>query len=312
MSMGNVKNYILNEDGNYQEYDKMQEDFINPEDLPNEINKALKYNPFLLTHNPNINSEIDSIEEFYININDESKEFGSVIRDDSFSKSNKKRFVKKQLKKWKKEAFQNLKKLIEETKNKFLNTHSERYRKINGYQLFYLILSVILSLLCVFNTLQFINDNIIETIVIIITFALSLVCFVFTFIQHLKIYKFDSELAYHFNEYEIYYKSSKKKIKKSYKKIIKYYAKGYLNSHFQKDPYSIKGIYIDMNTFEKIQANDKEIIKIYNNILKENNGINIFYRLPLICSYVLIALNGGYMVVMLLIHIYKLIFMKGE
>jgi hypothetical protein len=94
--------------------------------------------------------------------------------------------------------------------------------------------------------------------------------------------------------------------------MIKYYSKSYLNNHFEKDPYPINNIYIDMKTFERIQANNKDIIKIYNNILKENTGFNIFYHIPLILSYLLVTLNGGYVVIMILIHIYKLIFMKGE
>jgi cytochrome b subunit of formate dehydrogenase len=67
-----------------------------------------------------------------------------------------------------------------------------------------------------------------------------------------------------------------------------------------------------MKTFEEIQKNDKVIIDIYKEIVIENKGLNINYRLPLILSYVLITLNGVFMIVMILIHIYKLIFMKGE
>ena len=56
MNKGKVKNYVLDENGNYHEVDNSQEDlekiyYINPEDLPNEIKKALQNNPFLLTHN---------------------------------------------------------------------------------------------------------------------------------------------------------------------------------------------------------------------------------------------------------------------
>ncbi len=317
MNKGKVKNYVLDENGNYHEVDNSEEDlekiyYINPEDLPNEIKKALKNNPFLLTHNPNIKAEIESVEEFYETINEEQKPLSYIIRDDSFSKKHKKRFLKKQFRKWKKEAFNNLKGLIEETKNRFLNTHSERYKKINSNQIFYLIFSLSLSLLYMFGVFKFIEDNKIDNIIGISTIILSIICLTFTFLQKFKISKFDTELINHFNEYERYYKISKRKISKNYKKMIKYYSKSYLNNHFGKDPYPIKNIYIDMKTFERIQANNKDIIKIYNNILKENTGFNIYYHIPLILSYLLVTLNGGYVIIMILIHIYKLIFMKGE
>ena len=202
--------------------------------------------------------------------------------------------------------------MIEDDKKNFLENHQERFKKINGFQLFYLMVSFVLSVLLLCDVFEFVGASMFGNIISIITIVLSIVCFVLTFIQHNKIHMFDTELNGHFNKYEKFLKVNKKKINSNYKRVVKYYSKGYINNHFKKDPYHIKNIYIDMKTFEEIQKNDKVIIDIYKEIVIENKGLNINYRLPLILSYVLITINGGFMIVMILIHIYKLIFMKVE
>ena len=317
MKKGKVKTYVIDNNGNYKLLDEFEEkavfkESILPEELPNKINEALHDNPFLLINNEQIRNQIESIEEFYINQENNEIKLNEIIRDDSINKKQKKHILNEQFKIWKKESIEVLNTIADENEKQFTKTKPEKFKIINDVNIFFLIVSLILSLTMISNIFNFIQKNVLTTIIIVITIIFVILSFVLTFIQSDKIKKYDTCVKEHFQQLRLYTNKSTKQIKRNYKKLKKYYSNKYKNNMFLKEPYNISNIYIDMKTYNDLKNDNKNILETYNIILKEQEGLNIYYNIPRFSSYFLMIINSGYFIIMLLIYLYKLIFTKGE
>jgi len=316
MRKGKVKTYTLDENGNYKLYDENLDDtkldVISPEELPKKIEESLHLNPFLSITNIQIQSNIESIEEFYIKYKNEELQLKDVIRDDSISKKVKKQLLKKQFKLWKNDAVITLTDVTMENEKQFLKSKPEKFKVIKSINIFYLVLTIVLTLFLIIDIFNFINKNILTGTIFASTLILSTISIVLTIIQKNKIKRYENNIQNHFQSIKKYSTKITKNIIKKYRKLKKYYSKNYHNNMFMKKPYEINKLVIDMNQFKKLKNDNNDILKDYELIIKENKGFNIYYHFPLFMSYFLMILNVGYIIIMLLIYLYKLIFMKGE
>ena len=315
MRKGKVKTYVINDDGKYELLSGEQlekENQISSEDLPKEINKILHTNPFLLTSNRNITSYIEIIEEFYITYQENEYTIESIVRDETKTKKWKKKLLIKNYRQWKKEALIILKNKNKTKREKFLTDNSERYKTIKAANIFYLLLSSALSALMFFDLLEFVSKNKVTTISFWITIIISAISLFFTILQSNKNKRYENIVNDYFEKQEKIVNKNIKAIKRNYRKLKKYYSKNYINNVFESKSYDIKNVIIDMSKLDSLEKDNKFLKDSYQKILKENKGFNIFYHLPCVMSYVLIFFNGSYVLIMLLIRLYKLIFMKGE
>lgn len=317
MGKGNVKTYVLNDNGNYDLYDKKNEElekvnYISPEDLPKEIDKALHTNPFLLISNKNITENISLIEEFYVTYKNENITLDNLIRDDSIKKRVKKQTIKRNFKNWKKESIDFLSSKSKMCKENYDKTHPERYKQIKPLNLFFLIVSLILSLIIIFEVFSFIVKNKLSLVISIVTIVVTTISIVLVIIQNCKNNNYDKLVEEYFDKQKKIIKKCYKHIKKQYRKLKKYYSKGYINNLFKKAPYKLKNVYVDMDVINSLDKYSNDIIENYKKIEKENRRLSIYYHFPLVSSYFLVTLNGGFIIIMLLIKLFNLIFMKGE
>lgn len=312
MRKGNVKEYVLNNNGEYELVsDENQEN--TEKSIPEDTKKILHTNPFLAKITEQNKKYIGSIEDFFILHNDEELQLKDLIRSDSFTKKQKKSIFIKQHNKWVKEAKEYIEKIEIESIKNINNASINKCKNIKFRHKFYLITGIIISLMLLLNAIPIIKitNNIIE-MVIVAMIVLGVFSILLTIIQRRNYYKYKRNLKYHNNSHKKIFKKLNRQLSQNFNFVKKYYLTGYKKNIFSKPQLKINQIKVNNKNLSNIEESIEKFSKQINTILNQNKGLNIYYHIPLLSSYIIILFSGGYLIYELIIYLYKLLFMKGE
>lgn len=320
MRKGNIKIYDFNYDGKYELKEQLDEkDFIamsnqkitNNQLITEKLNQELFYNPFLCEIDINNSDLTLNVEDLYIMNNNSSCTFASIIRSDYYSKKEKKKIANKQFKKWEEIIAIKLNDLFKKSSSILQLSKKCEFAQINLLNKFLLIIGIIIPIILLLNWIPFINfDNKICKLMAISIICLSILGFICCYLFEQKKHIYNNKLSKH--------KSIHKKLKRVLKKfktnkklLEKYYKSGYKNNQFMKQPLPIKFVNIDEDNLYTIENSIDEMQKYLNT--NDNNKISsISYYIATWLSYIVSITSGGYIFIMILVYLFKIIFMKGE
>lgn len=320
MRKGNIKVYDFNYDGKYELSEQLDEkEFLaksneklaNNQLIKDKLNQELFYNPFLCEINIDNSDIILNIEDLYIMNNNSSCTFASIIQSNYYTKREKKKIIKKQIKKWENEVEIKLNELLKKSTLILQISKKSDFLEVNFLNKFLLLMGIVIPVILLFNCLSFINfNNKINKICAVIVIFLSLLGFLFCYLQNKQKRIYNDKISNH----KVIHKRIKeilRKFKKNSNLLEKYYKSGFKNNQFIKQPLPIKFIQIDENNLQTIENSIDDIQKYYNT--NENNKVSSFsYYMAKFLSYFVSITSGGYIVIMLLVYLFKIIFMKGE
>lgn len=260
----------------YEIYDQEVVQKINGQEVDDLVKKVfLKGNPFLYNLN-NSNMGIVSIEEYQVLFKGEEKTFGEVVHNRDYSKFKRKRFVKKTLKKWKKDYLKTRDKTIEENLGavELINEiNTLKFNKVLKLSLiFILILIILISVISSYKYDFFVKNEFMYNINEIISDCFMKNEFI-RIINNISIYLLTTTLIYSafYNvcskDFRNFYKTSKKVLtnahyhlardyKKKYINVKKYYLNG-INKNIICTPYDIRLVgegKINLKMFEDISS----------------------------------------------------------
>ncbi len=311
MKKGQVKTYVLNSDGEYvlltSDEDYIDDEEIDTENLPENIQMMLHSNPFLLEESQITKKYINSIEEFYIYYGNKEVTLDSIVRDDIFEKKIKLKIIRKHFKLWKKDASQYIKKSVVEKKENLADISSNKLKILSPINKFLLFIGIVLSILLIGNVFTFFEYKKIGMIISIAVLVVNLCAFLIIYLQSNKLKEYKSKLKIFNNKHWHIYKKIKSNLKVKYRKLKRYYLDGYKNNMFTKEAYSFKNINIDIKEINSLIELHNQIIKSYNSI-GNYKRINVYYHIPLIITYLSTISIFTYVIAMLLIYIYNMIF----
>ena len=321
MRKGNIKIYNFNTKGKYVlaeeiDYDKYISDnsLKNDESFNELLDKELYKNPFLF--NLNIDYKIDlsvSVESFYIKHNSKDCTFESLIRSDYYSTREKKKIINKIIKEWGLEINNKIDETLINNKELVKKANKYEFKTLSFTHKFLLLLGLILPLLVLYNVISFINTNhIIYKIFGICLIVLALFGYILGFMQSRIERNFRNSVDKHCRLVKVNSKKLQQKFKKNKRLLKKYYNSGYIHDQFMKEPLSIDEVQIGGNKLIEIEESMEKLKANYQAILDNTNKPNLNYKIAVLLSYFLPLFSGGFIIIMLLIHIFKLIFMKGE
>lgn len=320
MRKGNIKIYDLNFAGKYKLSERLDEkEFVtksneklaNNQLIKEKMSQELFYNPFLCEINIDNSDIILNVEDLYIMNNNSSCTFASIIQSDYYTKREKKKIVKKQIKKWKNDVAIKLNELFKKSTSILQISKKADFLEVNFLNKFLLLIGIVIPVILLLNCLPFISfDNKINKICAVIIIFLSLLGFVFCYFQNKQKRIYIDKISNH----KVIHKRIKeilRKFKKNSNLLEKYYKSGYKNNQFIKQPLPIKFVQIDEDNLQIIENSIDDIQKYYNT--NENNKVSSFsYYMAKFLSYFVSITSGGYIVIMLLVYLFKIIFMKGE
>lgn len=260
----------------YEIYDQSIVQKINGQEVDESVKKVfLRGNPFLYNLN-NANMGITTIEEYFVSFENEEKTFGEVIHDRDYSKFKRKRFVKRTLKKWKKDYLKTRDKTIEENLGAVeligeINTL--KFRKlVRFFLIVILVLIVLITTLSTGKYLFELKSKFLYDLSNIIIYAFSKYKFI-RIINNLSIYLLIITLIYSafYNvvsrDFRDFYNTSKSVLsnahfhlardyKKKYKNVRKYYLSS-INRNLITVPYDIRLVgegKTNLKMFEEISS----------------------------------------------------------
>lgn len=320
MRKGNIKIYDLNFAGKYKLSERLDEkEFVtksneklaNNQLIKEKMSHELFYNPFLCEINIDNSDIILNVEDLYIMNNNSSCTFASIIQSDYYTKREKKKIVKKQIKKWENSVEIKLNELLKKSTSILQISRKSDFLEVNFLNKFLLVIGIIIPIILLFDCFPFITfDNKINKLCAIIVIFLSLLGFVFCFFQEKEKRIYNDKLSKH----KVIHKKIKnalRKFKKNRNLLEKYYKSGYKNNQFVKQSLPIKFVQIDEDNLQTIENSIDDIQKYYGT--NDNNKISsCSYYMAKFLSYFVSIASGGYVVIMLLVYLFKIIFMKGE
>lgn len=246
---------------------------INDSGIREEVKKLLHTNPFMYNiKNPDI--KITSIEEYYIDVYNETQAFGSVIRGSVYKESKKIKFTKKAFKKWKQDFIVSKDRILNPDNEKVQIKDAYVFKKIKFWH--YLLLGLIFIFLTfilykpglVWTSLGsktwFIkltnginqalsNNNII--FLINITLITTIIGLLFA-----SIYNRIVKEHHRFNvERFILYKNANKQVDKEFKKKFKFSRKYYLKN-IHKDKFAYAPLTVEETAIENVDLQAIEAI----------------------------------------------------
>lgn len=310
-----VKTYQLDASGNYNLIDdEALDETNNMQIIDNEtINKEILYtNPFLFNIEKSNGCYVASIEDFYLQDNNQAYNMGLILRNDELKKRKRNKIVKKNFKRWKKEINDRLQFVLTNANNKLLEASSNKVIGVKFINKLLLIVSIVICLLLLFNTIKIINPlGKVLKIITIVIMLLGIIGLVLSIIQEFKNYSYKKSINVHKSKLHKYEKEIIRAYKHNYKNTYGYYKKGMKKQIFNNAPLTMDKIVIGGDKIDYIEkstiiVNDKYM----KNIIKKE-GFYITYQVPIFLSYVLSILSGGYLIVELVIALIKHI-MKGE
>lgn len=321
MRKGNVKIYNFNKKGKYElvdeiDYDKYLLNSSSDNDVSfNELlDKELYKNPFLF--NCNLEHRIDiniSIESFYITHNSKSCTFESIVRSDYYSSREKKKIINKIIKNWGTEINNKIDETLIKSKELIKSANKYEFKTLNPVHKLLLIIGLILPILLLYGVISFIDcSHFIYKIIGISLIGLSLIGYILGYMQSRIERNFRYNVDKHCKLTKINSKKLQQKFKKNKRILKKYYNNGYIHNQFSKDPLLIEEIQIGVDKLIEIEESMENLNANYKAILKNKDKPNFSYKIAAALSYILPLISGGYIVIMLLIYVFKLIFMKGE
>ena len=168
-----VKTYQLDASGNYNLIDdEALDETNNMQIIDNEtINKEILYtNPFLFNIEKSNGCYVASIEDFYLQDNNQAYNMGLILRNDELKKGKRNKIIKKNFKRWKKEINDRLQFVLTNANNKLLEASSNKVIGVKFINKFLLIVSIVICLLLLFNTIKIIKPlgNVFKIITIVI------------------------------------------------------------------------------------------------------------------------------------------------
>ncbi len=317
MGKGNVKIYNFNHDGDYvlsDELDSKNHNSLEEAKIENiEINDELYINPFLFQINAFNSNYITSVENFYIKLNDSSLTFGNIVRNDSYSKKEKKKMIKNTINHWIEDANREIDKVFLNSDETIKLGKQNKLLKVKFINIILLLIGIIIPIILLLNIIPIINfTGKIYIISASSLIMLSILGIVFSIVQARKYKSFMNKINEHNQLHRKFYKKIRKRFKRNKKRIIKYYKKGFKKNKFLKDPLDIKEVQLGGEMLLQIKESSKDIQNSYKTILEQKSRNNFCYYIAKLLSYITSMISGGYIVVMLIIHILKLLFVKGE
>lgn len=296
-----VEDNLLSEFENYQVYDEKT------------VNKEVLYtNPFLFNIEKSNGCYVSSIEDFYLQDKNQTYNMGLVLRSGELRKGTRNKIVKKNFKRWKKEIKDRLNFVFRNANNKINEANSTKVIGVHFINKLLLLISMVICVLLLTNVIKVINPlNKVLKIITIIVFSISMIGLILSTIQDCRNHSYKNSIKVHKSKMNKYEKEVEKAFKNKYSKAYKYYKKGMRKQIFNNAPLTMDQIVIGGDKIDYIEkstiiVNDKYM----KNIIKKD-GFYLTYQVPIILSYVLSILSGGYLIVELIIALIKHI-MKGE
>lgn len=296
-----IEDDILDEVENYQAYDEKT------------VNKEVLYtNPFLFNIERSNGCYVSSIEDFYLQDKNQTYNMGLILRNGEFKKSTRNKIVKRNFKRWKKEINDRLQFVLRNANYKIKEANNCEIIGVKFVNKFLLLMSIVICILLLCHVIKIINPlNQTFKIIAIIIIALSSLGLILSIIQDVRNSNYKDNIKTHQSKMNKYEKEVKKAFKKNYQKSYNYYKKGMKHLIFNNAPLTIDQIVIGGDKIDYIEkstiiVNDK----FMKNIIKKD-GFYMTYQVPIILSYMLSVLSGGYVIVELVILLIKHI-MKGE
>lgn len=318
MRKGNVRIYDFNNDGEYelhQELNKKQyikksksldfleEDTVQAKDLKDELYS----NPFLVRLNVFNRNYITNIEDFYIQIGDNYFTFGSIIRGSSFSKREKKKIAKNQIKYWIDEAEDEIESTIKGSKETISIGYTNNYLKIKFIHQFLLGLGIIIPIILLLNIIPIFNcKNNICIFVGIGIILLSIIGLILTILQNLKSKNYKNKIDEHKRIHNQYSSKIIRKFKRNKRRLSMYYSFGYSSNRFKKNPYPITKVQISADKLKQIQKSSQEIDKQSKLLLNKKEVPNFKYYVSIVLSYLCCGTCVTYILVNIIIYMIKL------
>lgn len=310
-----VKTYQLDASGNYNLIDDEALDETNNMQINDNdtINKEILYtNPFLFNIEKSNGCYVASIEDFYLQDNNQAYNMGLILRNDELKKGKRNKIVKKNFKRWKKEINDRLQFVLTNANNKLLEASSNKVIGVKFINKFLLIVNIVICLLLLFNTIKIIKPlGKVLKIITIVIMLLGIIGLILSVIQEFKNYSYKKSINVHKSKLHKYEKEIIKAYKHNYKNTYSYYKKGMKKQIFNNAPLTMDKIVIGGDKIDYIEKSTVIVNDKYMKNIIKKEGFYITYQVPIFLSYVLSILSGGYLIVELVIALIKHI-MKGE
>lgn len=317
MKKGKVKFYQLNINDEGIKKNRVsvfeEDDDIQNDGLPKEIDEILHTNPFLYKETDKTKKYVLSIEDFYITCKNVNLPLGSFVRNSKISKFKRRKIVKKQFKIWSKDAKNKYKSVFKYSGESIKLASQYNILTISIFNKLLLLVGFIIPILVLLKIIPTISLSVelMQTLAII-TSGVSLIGIIFSIYYTAKVRSHKNFIKTQKTLQNKYLKSLEVNFKKFTKKNKKYYVKNIKKNGFKKAPLPIKKSMIGGDKIDYMEKVNDDINKKTIEILKTNNRFNFTYFMSILLSYLTSIVSIGYVVYIVIYKIIKIIFAKGE